>query len=214
MGRPQSFDTPQAVTRARNTFWRNGYQATSLPDLERATGLSRSSIYHAFGSKRGLFDAAVASYLTDVVRPLLSPLTAPDVGPTALDDYLASLQRALAAAHSPTATSGCLLINTATSTAGQDAAIAGAITGYLTELRTALARGVDALDPTPEPAAAARLADTCLGLIVAALALVRVDAATAQELLVTARNTARAALPARAAADPQPATPAASRAAK
>ncbi|MDD0859753.1 TetR/AcrR family transcriptional regulator [Arthrobacter alpinus] len=48
-----------------------------LPDLERATGLSRSSIYHAFGSKRGLFDAAVASYLSEIIRPRLQPLDSP-----------------------------------------------------------------------------------------------------------------------------------------
>ncbi|WP_448631397.1 TetR/AcrR family transcriptional regulator [Cellulomonas soli] len=70
MGRHQGFDTAEVVQLARDAFWDRGLDGTSLPDLERATGLSRSSIYHAFGSKRGLFDAAVQDYLQTVVRPV------------------------------------------------------------------------------------------------------------------------------------------------
>ena len=66
---------------ARTVFWEHGFEAASLPALERATGLNRSSIYHGFGSKRGLFDAAVASYLDEVVRPRLRPLVQDDVAP-------------------------------------------------------------------------------------------------------------------------------------
>ena len=74
MARPRSFDTATAVRAARQVFWTRVSEATSLPDLEAATGLRRSSLYQAFGSKRGLFDAAVASYLDEVVRPLLAGL--------------------------------------------------------------------------------------------------------------------------------------------
>ncbi len=38
-----------------NVFWSNGYHGTSLPDLLRATRLSRGSLYAAFGDKRGIF---------------------------------------------------------------------------------------------------------------------------------------------------------------
>ena len=43
-------------------FWKNGFEATSVRDLLEATGLSRSSFYDAFGSKRDLLMAAVSHY--------------------------------------------------------------------------------------------------------------------------------------------------------
>ena len=96
MGRPQTFETVEVVRAARAVFWHDGYESASLPDLEQATGLSRSSIYHAFGSKRGLFDAVVASYLDEVIRPRLRPLTVVQVEPGALAAYLVGLRAALA----------------------------------------------------------------------------------------------------------------------
>ncbi|GAB3998060.1 hypothetical protein GCM10029992_22820 [Glycomyces albus] len=52
MGRVQTFDTAEVVRAARTVFWQHGYEDASIPALEAATGLRRSSIYHAFGSKR------------------------------------------------------------------------------------------------------------------------------------------------------------------
>ncbi|MBV8138975.1 MAG: TetR family transcriptional regulator, partial [Deltaproteobacteria bacterium] len=42
-GRPRSFDVEAAVERAMGVFWSRGYHATALPDLLRATKLSRGS---------------------------------------------------------------------------------------------------------------------------------------------------------------------------
>ncbi|MGP8122526.1 MAG: helix-turn-helix domain-containing protein, partial [Xanthobacteraceae bacterium] len=50
-GRPRGFDTEAAVERAMGVFWSRGYHATALPDLLRATNLSRGSLYAAFGDK-------------------------------------------------------------------------------------------------------------------------------------------------------------------
>ena len=61
MGRTRTFDESDATRSALGVFWDQGFDGTAVPDLEEATGLSRSSIYHAFGSKRGLFDAAVSA---------------------------------------------------------------------------------------------------------------------------------------------------------
>jgi len=63
MGRTRTFDEDAVVRAARDVFWQHGYAEASVPDLEAATGLGRSSLYHSFGSKRELFDAAIESYL-------------------------------------------------------------------------------------------------------------------------------------------------------
>lgn len=104
MGRTQAFDTTEVIRAARDVFWEQGFEGAPLPELERATGLSRSSIYHAFGSKRGLFDAAVESYLDEVIRPRLAPLKAADVAAGALETYLTGLRAALLNAGSLPAT--------------------------------------------------------------------------------------------------------------
>lgn len=172
MPRPQAYATADAVRAARGVFWVQGFEGASVPDLERATGLNRSSIYHAFGSKRGLFDAAVQSYLDEVVRPRLAVLTGPGVAPDALVEYLTGLRAAIVGADPAGAGQGCLLVNTATAPIGGDAAVRAVVAGYRAELRTAFERGVRARFPDHDPA---DLADTCTSLVVAAFALARVD---------------------------------------
>ena len=62
MARPRSFDEQEVLAQARDVFWTRGYTATSVSDLERATGLVRTSLYQAFGDKRRLFDRVLAEY--------------------------------------------------------------------------------------------------------------------------------------------------------
>lgn len=62
MARPQEFNTADALRQAMDTFWRNGYAATSLTDLLEATGLSKSSLYATFGGKHELFVKAFDAY--------------------------------------------------------------------------------------------------------------------------------------------------------
>ncbi|MBW8858072.1 MAG: TetR/AcrR family transcriptional regulator [Bradyrhizobium sp.] len=64
-GRPRSFDVEAAVERAMGVFWSRGYHATALPDLLRATKLSRGSLYAAFGDKHSLFLRALDRYIAD-----------------------------------------------------------------------------------------------------------------------------------------------------
>lgn len=62
MARPRSFCEQQVINAAMNAFWQHGYEATSMCDLETATGLKRISIYNAFGDKEGMFLAALDMY--------------------------------------------------------------------------------------------------------------------------------------------------------
>jgi AcrR family transcriptional regulator len=50
------------MRRARDTFWRGGYAATSLEDLSAGMGMNRPSIYAAFGDKRALYLQAATEY--------------------------------------------------------------------------------------------------------------------------------------------------------
>jgi TetR/AcrR family transcriptional repressor of nem operon len=70
MARPREFDEAEATRRAVAVFWSKGYEAASLADLMAATGLSKSSLYQAFGDKRGLFLAAFESYRDERLRQM------------------------------------------------------------------------------------------------------------------------------------------------
>lgn len=62
-GRPRSFDRDAALHRAMEVFWTKGYDNASLADLTAAMGIAPPSLYAAFGSKDGLFRAAVTHYV-------------------------------------------------------------------------------------------------------------------------------------------------------
>jgi AcrR family transcriptional regulator len=62
IGRPREFDIDRALERAMELFWRQGYEGTSLADLTRELGLTRPSLYAAFGSKEALFLKALDLY--------------------------------------------------------------------------------------------------------------------------------------------------------
>lgn len=186
MGRTQTFNTQDAVRAARTVFWEHGYEDASLPELQRATGLSRSSIYHAFGSKRGLFDAAVDNYLDEIIRPRLRPLTGPNVAPGAVIEYLTGLHAALERPGTPAANNGCLLINAAGAPIAHDASVAAVIANYRQELEDALSLGLAARLPDHPSKERQRLATVLTSLVVAAMALARIDNGQALKAIDTA----------------------------
>lgn len=61
-GKPQ-FDEENAIKGVIETFIKLGYHGASLSDIEKRTGLNRSSLYNSFGSKSALFTKALDSYV-------------------------------------------------------------------------------------------------------------------------------------------------------
>ena len=61
-GRPREFCVDGALAAALRVFWSKGYEGTSLTDLTDAMGVTRPSLYAAFGNKEALFRQALDLY--------------------------------------------------------------------------------------------------------------------------------------------------------
>jgi TetR/AcrR family transcriptional regulator, copper-responsive repressor len=120
-GRPRAYEPETALTKAMETFWRDGFAATSLDDLSAATGMNRPSLYGAFGDKRALYIQAYRHYRRRV-REAFRPMFFGDVP---LRD---KLRRILAAAvdlysSGEAGPRGCFTVLTTSSDAIADAEI-------------------------------------------------------------------------------------------
>lgn len=61
-GRPREFCVDAALVAALRVFWSKGYEGASMTDLTEAMGITRPSLYAAFGNKEALFRKALDLY--------------------------------------------------------------------------------------------------------------------------------------------------------
>jgi TetR/AcrR family transcriptional regulator, transcriptional repressor for nem operon len=107
-GRPRNFDEEQVLDQAMFLFWKKGYEATGVADLEQATGLGRQSLYGAFGDKRALFLRIVDRYFERIIKPyVVEVLDAPGSGRANLERIFEQWQAAAEASDFH----GCLVGN-------------------------------------------------------------------------------------------------------
>ncbi|RLP76981.1 TetR/AcrR family transcriptional regulator [Mycetocola tolaasinivorans] len=186
MARSREFDTAAAVRAARDLFWAVGYDVASISDLERVTGLSRSSIYQAFGNKRGLFDAAVEDYLEDIVGPRLAPLL--DGQADGVRRYIDQMGASLGAMEAGDPRFGCMLVRAGAGLGSRDADAAAVVAGYRRRVEGAIATalGVDAR-AADIAADVTHRATVVTGLIVSTMLLAPVDLEGALAILAAAR---------------------------
>lgn len=134
MAGTKQFDVREVLGRAMEVFWLRGYEATSIDDLVKATGINRGSIYATFGDKKGLFLQAIDHYTTTVAAPLIAELAEPDPR-RALQGMFEAIIRRTSDLNFPR---GCLYTNSSLEcpTAGDE--IARKVTERVAELESAI----------------------------------------------------------------------------
>jgi len=143
-----------------DVFWSRGYHGTALPDLLRATKLSRGSLYAAFGDKHSLFLRALDRYIDDAVRRMDIELAPPREPIEGLRTYLAGYVDRTSGANGRR---GCLLVATAMELAGQDVEVGRRVASFFKAMEAkvadALSRAKKAsqLADGVEPSSAARI---------------------------------------------------------
>jgi AcrR family transcriptional regulator len=168
------------VGAATELFWEHGYQGCTIADLETATGLHRSSLYQAFGTKEALFGEALALYIDSFVAPRLAAMERRGAGPRNVCDFFRGLAR-LYRDDAAVAHRGCLWVNSLAEFSGRHPPLDARGGEYPQRLRAAfanaLSNGATGRSPTVQLVMrrSRTLAATTLGIWL----IVRVDATEA-----------------------------------
>jgi AcrR family transcriptional regulator len=106
IGRPRGFDADAALERAMLVFWEQGYEGATLADLTNAMGITRTSMYAAFGNKEELFLKALLRYTEGPAGYVLRALQEP----TAREVAEAFLAGSVGTTTRPGSPAGCLSV--------------------------------------------------------------------------------------------------------
>ena len=172
-GRPRRITEAAALEAAMRVFWAKGYAGTGIEALSRATGLNRSSLYHQWGDKQGLFLAAIAHYAETRLAPVVATL---DNGGTLAEDLAAFFAAVIDLALDERGGRGCLVSCVLADAAGTDELLRDELARRFATVESRLARrlslaGHDETPPGAMPAAlAGMLAATARGIMLRARA--------------------------------------------
>ena len=155
MARKATFDRDKIVAKARDLFWRKGFHATSLKDLEAALELKPGSIYAAFHSKEALFAEALEDYAATSGSDLERALKA-DTSP--LDSLITHARSLGKLCDTDRPSQACMLVKTILEHPDKDAParklaerlIEEAGARFIAGFRAAKAKGEIAPDANPE----------------------------------------------------------------
>ncbi len=163
----KSFDEDEAVGKAMKVFWQKGFGPASLADLIAGTGITRGSLYNAFGGKEQLYVKALQKYDKDKRRAMLAELEAMDDPKRAI---AALFDGIVAETISDTEKKGCFLVNTASELSTHGKEVNRIVRNGLRETEAFLRRSVEVgqarrqFPPTLDPEATAK---GLLGMIAA-----------------------------------------------
>jgi TetR/AcrR family transcriptional repressor of nem operon len=172
MARTREFDTAAVVERAMHLFWARGYAATSIEALSTELGLGRQSLYGAFGSKEGLYQAALVHYRATMASEMLATLQEPgDIR----DAVRAMFAGRLSLATANPERLGCLMVNATAERVPGDPETTRVAGDLMVEGRRALTDALSAavaagqISPRRSPEAIARFLMTLMnGLLISA----------------------------------------------
>ncbi len=150
IGRPRGFDADEALERAMVVFWEQGYEGASLTDLTSAMGITKTSMYAAFGNKEELFRKALERYAEGPAAYGARALEQP----TARGVATAFLAGSVAASTRPGCPAGCLGVQGSLAAGAAGRTVRDALAAWREEgrsrLRDRFQRAVDEGDLPPD----------------------------------------------------------------
>ncbi len=170
-GRPASFARDDAIARAMQLFWREGYLSVSASDLANAMNIQRSSFYNTFGSKEAVFREALRQYARLSPDAALEAIL-PDQ--PVVPAVVATLRELCRVRSADKDARGCLVCNSIAELVGVDAELGalldGAVRHRISVMEKLFARAIRQGEfdpPAPAPELARAFVTFLLGINVA-----------------------------------------------
>ncbi|MDJ1018169.1 MAG: TetR/AcrR family transcriptional regulator [Paracoccaceae bacterium] len=135
----KNYKREELLDRAIELFRRQGYSATSTAELVEELGVNRKSMYAEFGSKQGLFEAALERYSERNLTRVLAPIEDPKADAQSIRRAFTGYASASEGAFSGL---GCLMANTAVERAALDPGAAKFVDAYLDRLKAGFTRAL------------------------------------------------------------------------
>ncbi|MBP9089669.1 TetR/AcrR family transcriptional regulator [bacterium] len=137
MARPREFDVHEAMDAAMSAFWERGYEATSMDDLLNAMGLTKGSLYKAFGDKHNLFLLSLRDYLDRLFEKMKQSVDA-NSDPVQSLTLLMGLVEGLCCKQ--TSPRGCFAVNTVVELSQRDEKASEILKRHLVRVEKLLAK--------------------------------------------------------------------------
>lgn len=181
-GRPPAFDRETVLASARDTFWKHGYDGSSIADLTAAMGITPQSLYAAFGSKAELYRETLEQYRRMPRAEPGNPFQEKLDTVTAFERFLKNSAVIFTAPEHP---KGCMISTAVLNCAEENEPIAHHVASMrlqaLDIFTARIERGIAEGEMRPE--ANARSLARFLGAIVQGMSVQARDGATTEELL-------------------------------
>lgn len=192
MGRKLEFSREKALNTAMESFWAQGYDATSMRELASRLGLHLGSVYNALGDKEKVFEAALKLNIEEHVMPGMKALAEDNNPLVALDRHL---NKVVEECSKPEGSPGCFVINSLLEIASINESITQTLRDYMMRVEECFAaciRNARDLGQIPSDRDPAKYAHSMMATCFAMRAMAKLHAP--KEMLQDVRDCAYRAL--------------------
>jgi TetR/AcrR family transcriptional repressor of nem operon len=137
MARPREFEMQEALNAAMSAFWERGYEATSMQDLLDAMGLTKGSLYKAFGDKHNLFLLSLQDYLDRLFETMKQSVDSGSDPVQSLSTLMGVVENLCCKQLTP---KGCFAVNTVVELSQRDEKASEVLKRHLVRVEKLLAK--------------------------------------------------------------------------
>ncbi len=139
MGRVKQFDEAEVLQRAMLSFWKRGYEKTTVRNLEHDMGINQFSIYATFKSKEQLYKRSLENYQHQLDREFLGPLRLTDSDLSDVKSFLIKFALSIAQGKIP---NSCMMVNSVREIEHFDPVIRKIVVKFFDEMKALFAKAI------------------------------------------------------------------------